>query len=100
MTFGCPLFTNLVSDLHYTRSCWQLLLSGCVGQFRQFSPLEVFVLLKSSVDLFFSCLHTLFSPEVMLLVSFYCHSSQEIFFRLCQFYRQLNNLNMFLWLCI
>lgn len=78
-----------------------LFLFGCVGQFRQeFSPLEVFVLLKSSTDLFLSCLHTLFSPWVIFLVSVYCHSSLEIFFRLCQFYRQLNNLNMFLWLCI
>lgn len=78
----------------------RLLLSGCVGQFRQeFSRLEVFVL-EVSIDLFLSCLHTLFSPWVMFLVSVYYHLSLEIFFRLCQFYRQLNNLNMFLWLCI
>lgn len=80
----------------------RLLLSGSVSHFQQeFSFPEDFVLLRTCIDLLPSFVLTLFSScKTVFLVSIYSHSSLDIFFRLCQFYRQLNNLSMFLQLYI
>lgn len=73
----------------------RLLLSGSVSHFQQeFSFPEDFVLLRTCIDLLPSFVLTLFSScKTVFLVSIYSHSSLD---RLCQFYRQLNNLSMFL----